>query len=190
MSIHATTGPSPRRAGYILFLLALLALAGPGCSSTYPQRDPTGAPFPSVTGTSLDGTEYQIPQAFAGEPVLLLVGYEQDSQFDIDRWLLGLTQAGFKVRTHEVPTIPGLAPRMFSGYIDEGMRSGIPSEDWGAVITVYGDGDKIAQFTGTENKLPGRVILLDAEGRVVFFHDRGYSVGTLQRLVAKIPTRR
>ena len=121
---------------------------------------------------------------------LLLVGYEQDTQFDIDRWLLGLTQAGVKVRTHELPTIPGLAPRMFSGSIDNGMRSGIPSEDWGAVITVYGDGAAIAKLTGNENKLPGRVILLDAKGRVIFFHDRGYSVGTLQRLLSAIKNER
>jgi hypothetical protein len=162
-------------------LLLLMPLAF-GCGSKYMQRDPSGERFPSVVGTSLKGEEYRIPEAFAGEPVLLLVGYEQDTQFDIDRWLLGLTQAGTKVRTYELPTIPGLAPRVFAGTIDNGMRSGIPSEDWGAVITVYGDGAEIARFTGNENKLPGRVLLLDAEGRVVFFHDRGYSVGTLQRL--------
>ena len=171
-----------------LLLLPLLALVG--CGTTHPERDPTGEQFPSVKGTSLDGNEYQIPEAFAGEPVLLLVGYDQDTQFDIDRWLLGLTQAGAKVRTYELPTIPGLAPRAFSGAIDNGMRSGIPSEDWGIVITVYGDGDKIAKLTGNENKLPGRVILLDANGRVTFFHDRGYSVGTLQRLLGKIQNER
>ena len=98
-----------------LTLLPLLALVGFGCGSTYDQRDPTGEQFPSVTGTSLKGAEYRIPEAFAGEPVLLLVGYDQDTQFDIDHWLLGLTQAGVTVRTHELPTIPGLAPRMFSG---------------------------------------------------------------------------
>lgn len=166
----------------LLLLFAPLAIWGFGCSSKYTQRDPSGERFPSVLGTSLAGKQYRIPEAFAGEPVLLLVGYDQDTQFDLDRWLLGLTQAGIAVRTYEVPTIPGLAPRIFRGTIDRGMRSGIPSEDWGAVITVYGDGDKIARFTGNENKLPGRVLLLDAEGRVIFFHDRGYSVGTLQRL--------
>jgi len=167
---------------FLFSLFVPLAMSGLGCGSKYTQRDPSGERFPSVVGTSLQGTEYRIPEAFAGEPVLLLVGYEQDSQFDLDRWLLGLTQVGIQVRAYELPTIPGLAPRVFRGTIDKGMRSGIPSEDWGAVLTVYGDGDKIARFTGNENKLPGRVILLDAEGRVIFFHDRGYSVGTLQRL--------
>jgi hypothetical protein len=173
------------------FLLVLpLAIAGIGCGSKYAQRDPSGERFPDIVGTSLNGEKYNIPDRFAGKPVLLLVGYEQDTQFDLDRWLFGLTQAGVKVRTYELPTIPGLAPRMFAGSIDEGMRSGIPSEDWGSVITVYGDGDKIARFTGNENKLPGRVLLLDAQGRVIFFHDRGYSVGSLQRLRAAITKER
>ena len=168
----------------------LLVAATVGCGSTHPRRDPTGDRFPSVLGTSLAGEDYRIPEAFGGEPVLLIVGYEQDTQFDIDRWLLGLTQAGIRVRTYELPTIPGLAPRMFSGVIDDGMRSGIPSEDWGGVVTVYGDGDEIARFTGNENKLPGRVLLLDESGRVIFFHDRGYSVGTLQRLRAALDQER
>ncbi|MHC4956515.1 MAG: hypothetical protein ACYTGZ_21965 [Planctomycetota bacterium] len=178
------------RFAIVLIALLPLALSAIGCGSSYPRRDPTGETFPSVVGTSLRGEEHNIPARFAGEPVLLLVGYAQKTQFDIDRWLLGLTQAGVKVPTHELPTIPGLAPRMFSGSIDKGMRSGIPSEDWGAVITVYGDGDKIARFTGNENELPGRVLLLNAQGQVIFFHDRGYSVGTLQRLRAAIERER
>jgi hypothetical protein len=139
-----------------------------------------------VTGRSLEGKDYRIPADFAGKPVLLLVGYEMDTQFDIDRWLLGLQQARVKVRMYELPTIPGMVPRMFSGYIDEGMRSGIPNEDWGGVITIYGDADAIVRFTGNENPLPGRVLLLDSDGRVVFFHDRGYSAGHLERLIKAV----
>ncbi|MHC4548402.1 MAG: hypothetical protein ACYTEZ_06450 [Planctomycetota bacterium] len=166
------------------------ALWAAGCGAKYARRDPTGEIFPSVVGATLAGETVRLPAALAGEPALLLVGYEQDAQFDIDRWLLGLSQAGVMVRTYEVPTIPGLAPRMFKGRIDNGMRAGIPHEDWGSVLTVYGDGARIARFTGNENKLTGRVLLLDKEGRVAFFHDRGYSVGTLQRLRAALAKKR
>lgn len=168
------------------FVLVVISLAAAGfaagCSTTYERRDPTGEVFPSVVGTALDDKEWRLPEDFAGAPVLILVGYKQDSQFDIDRWLLGLREAKVRVRVYEVPTIPGLAPRIFSGYIDAGMRSGIPSEDWGGVITLYGDAAEVARFTGNENSLPARVLLLDATGKVVFFHDRGYSLGTLGKL--------
>ena len=170
-------------------LLAACALAGlalttalTGCSSTYPRQEPIGERFPSVVGESLQGDEVRIPEDFAGEPVVLLVGYDQDTQFDLDRWIMGLTDAGVDVKIREIPTIPGLVPGMFANQIDAGMRKGIPSEDWGAVVTVYGDGDKIARFLGNEVKLPGRIVLLDAEGKVALFHDEGYSMGTLRRL--------
>jgi hypothetical protein len=185
-----TMGPSTvNRIARIVICLAGLGLAA-GCSTTYERRDPTGEVFPSVRGTALDDKEWRLPEDLAGAPVLILVGYEQDSQFDIDRWLLGLREAEVKVRVYEVPTIPGLAPRIFSGYIDAGMRSGIPSEDWGGVITLYGDASEVARFTGNDNRLPARVLLLDATGKVVFFHDRGYSLGTLGKLekaVAGLP---
>jgi len=156
------------------------------CSSTHPRRDPTGETFPSIRGDSLDGKTHSIPEDLAGEPALLLVGFKMESQFDLDRWLLGLSQAGAGVKAYELPTIPGLLPGLFAGKIDEGMRSGIPQEDWGGVITIYGDADTVTRFVGNENPLPGRIILLDARGRVVFFHDRGFSVGTLQRLLEEV----
>jgi hypothetical protein len=162
--------------------LLLLILSLFGCASRYPARAPLGEAFPSVRGESLAGAAYRIPEDFAGAPVLLLVGYEQDAQFDIDRWLLGLWQARVDVRAYELPTVRGMAPRMLSAYIDNGMRSGIPSEDWGSVITIYSDAADLARFTGDEERLTARVVLLDADGHVAFFHDSGFSVGALTRL--------
>jgi hypothetical protein len=160
--------------------VALLGLAGallaPGCSTTYPRRDPVGEPFPVVVGTSLDDVRTELPGDLAGEPAVLLVGYQQRTQFDIDRWVLGLIQAGVASRLVEVPTIPGLAASFASGWIDDGMRSGIPEEDWGAVVTVYGSAaEPIARFTGTERGRNTRVLVLDATGKVVWFSDDGYS---------------
>ncbi len=176
----------PHAARSPLFHLAacLVLLSTVACSTTWPRRDPTGETFPTVTGTSLAGDEVRLPETGAGAPLLLLIGYEQETQFDLDRWLLSLDQLGWRERTLELPTIPGMMPRLFSGYIDGGMRRGIPQEDWAGVVTVYGDAAAIAAFTGNEDGLPGRVLLLDANGVVRFFHDRGFSVGTLNRLVA------
>ena len=167
-------------------LLALLA----ACASPIPNRDPIGEPFPSVEAETLSGEALRLPEDLGGEPALLLVGYEQDAQFDGDRWLLGLLQAGAPVQVYEVPTIRGWAPRLFAGRIDQGMREGIPSEDWASVATVYGDASKIAELTGTEQGNNMRVLLLDGEGNVVWFHDRGYSAGVLIDLLdAAVRTR-
>ena len=128
------------------------------------------------------GQSYQLPKDFAGAPVVLLIGYKQRSQFDLDRWILGLVQLQTPVRIVELPTIKGMIPGMFANRIDEGMRNGIPEEDWGAVITVYDEAEPIVNFTGNENGSNGRIILLDKQGKVVWFADRGYSAGQVKDL--------
>jgi hypothetical protein len=153
-----------------------------GCASQYPNRSPVGEVFPSVVGTSLEQQTVAIPEDFAGRPTLLLVGYKQDSQFDIDRWLIGLDMTQTRVDVYELPTIPGLFPRMFSTVIDDGMRAGIPKELWKGVVTVYEDGERVQVFTGNENPNNARSLLIDGAGQVVFFHDRGFSVDALNAL--------
>ena len=170
----------------LVLVTALVALIAQSCSSTPARRDVTGEAFPQVTGTSLEGDKFAIPGDLNGEPAVLLIGYLMESQFDIDRWILGLVQAETPVRIIEVPTIPGMFPGMFAGSIDEGMRGGIPSEDWGSVVTVYGDGaGEIKRWTGAGDR-NGRVMLLDAEGVVRWFHDEGYSAGKLTELDAAL----
>ena len=182
------TGSAPRKARRFALLAlpisvavgALGMLSLNGCSTTYPNRDPVGEAFPSVEGRSLEKVETRLPESLAGRPAVLLVGYRQNTQFDIDRWLMGLLQAGVGTASDaallEIPTIPGLVPTMASGWIDDGMRSGIPREDWAAVVTLYGSAAApVAEMTGTENGRLARVLVLDPSGLVVWFDDEGYS---------------
>jgi hypothetical protein len=65
------------------------------------------------------------------------------------------------------------------------MRSGIPSEDWASVVTVYGSpAREVVALTGNENGRNMRVLLLDHGGVVRWFHDRGYSAGKMLELDA------
>lgn len=183
---------SRRRSRIVAFaILALVALAlvafATGCSSTtIANRDPVGEAFPEVAGKALDDKQWLIPQDLAGKPAILLIGMVQDSQFDIDRWLLGIAQTETPVPFLELPTIKGLAPRMFKGKIDDGMRGGIPVEDWRGVITLWGDdAGRVVELTGNERPRSARVILLDAEGRVAWFADHGFSAGGMIDLDAR-----
>ena len=166
----------------IIIIVISVGLILAGCSTTYVNRNPVGKEFPSATGEALTKIERKMPEYFNGKNVILLLGYKQDSQFDIDRWLIGLDMTKTDVKVYELPTIQGLFPRMFSTTIDNGMRSGIPKELWGGVITIYADGAKLQEFTGNENPNNARVMLLDKNGKVVYFHDRGFSVQELNKL--------
>lgn len=160
-----------------------------GCSTVPEKVDGAGVvdkPFPKVTGKGLDGKAWTLPDDLAGKPALLLIGYKQASQFDIDRWMLALGQLGTPVDVYEVPTIRGLMPGLFAKQIDDGMRRGIPEELWKAVITVYGDAGAIEEFTGKANPMPARVVLLNKEGRVAWFHDRGFGPHLAQELDRRV----
>ncbi len=169
------------------FVILALFILVTGCSSTkIGNRNPVGESFPDVTGKALDDKPWRIPQDLAGKPAILLVGMVQDSQFDIDRWLLGIVQIETPVPFLELPTIKGLAPRMFKGKIDDGMRSGIPIEDWRGVITLWGDdAERVVELTGNERPATARVILLDAEGRIAWFADHGFSPNGMIALDAR-----
>ena len=166
-----------RRLVAIAVLVATVLLAG--CSNPIPNRDPTGELFPTVVGQSLEEQRVELPTDLAGQAAVLLIGYEQDAQFDIDRWLMGILQAEVDALVLEIPTIPSLMATMASGFIDDGMRGGIPVEDWSVVVTLYGSAARpVAELTGTTNGQLARVLVLDADGRVSWFDDKGYSART------------
>ncbi len=159
-----------------------------GCGSTIPNRFPVGEVFPSVQGKSLDGQQTMIPEVFKGKKVILVLAYKQNTQFDVDRWGIGFFTSNLSLPPiYEIPTIPGLLPSLFKESIDEGMKKGIPKESWKDVITIYGgEGAKLTEWTGTENPNNARIILLDEEGRVLWFHDRGYGLPPLAELLEKL----
>jgi hypothetical protein len=163
-------------------LIVLLVLLLSACSTKYPNENPISQTFPSVKGNTLEEQPVSIPEQFNGETVLLLIGYKQNSQFDIDRWLIGLDMTETDVPVFEIPTINNWFAQLISNQIDNGMRKGIPSELWKIVITVYEDGGIIQRFTGNENPNNTRVVLLNGEGKVVYFYDKGFSVAALNDL--------
>ena len=167
-------------------LVACAVVLLSACTSQYPNQQVTGKQFPSISGESLEKNMVTIPSDFKADKTLILIGYKQDSQFDIDRWLIGLDMAGITLPTYELPTIAGMAPRMFSTFIDSGMRKGIPKELWGGVITIYNDGEAVQKFTGNQSPNNSRVVLIDSNGKILYFYDRGFSVDALNKLKARI----
>lgn len=130
----------------------------------------------------MQGEKVAIPEKFEGKNTLLLVGYVQRAQFDIDRWILGALQADINVEIVEVPTISGMLPQMVQGFIDNGMRSGIPKSDWGSVVTVYEDASKIIAALGNERPQSAYAVLLDKQGRIVWTSNIGYSAAQILEL--------
>lgn len=169
---------------FFISLIALTLLSA--CATDYSNNNPLGHMFPDISGQSLDKKSYRIPRDLSAPKTLLLIGYRQNAQFDIDRWMVGLDMTGTDIPVIELPAIQGFFPRLFQTRIDEGMRSDIPHELWKAVITVYEDGETVQSFTGNENPDNARVVLLNSTGRVIYFYDRGFSVDALNNLTKAV----
>lgn len=166
-----------------LFLLSILSIAFVACSSkvSTPQNVQNSL-FPKVQGNTLSKQPVTLPDNYLGKVTLLLIGYTQKAQFDIDRWILGALQADIKAEIVEVPTIAGMMPQMVQSFIDNGMRSGIPKSDWASVVTVYEDAPKIIQALGNERSQSAYVVLLNQEGRIIWTSNIGYSATQILEL--------
>lgn len=163
-----------------LLVLSIFIAFLSGCTTyNYPSNVQLSETLINFKGESLDGTPVSIPNDLKGQPTLLLFGYVHKSQFDIDRWLIGLDMTKTDVDIYEIPAIKGFIPGLFSQVFDDAMREGIPKELWRDVVTVYDDGDKVQRYTGNLNPKNARVMLLDKGGKVLHFYDRGFSVAAL-----------
>ena len=98
--------------------------------------------FPEIEGTSLSLVEHQIPRTLAGQVNLLLIAFRQWQQRDVNTWVptaAALAEEYASFRAYELPVI-SKAYRPVSGFIDGGMRSGIPDPGVrDSTITVYLD---------------------------------------------------
>jgi hypothetical protein len=75
-----------------------------------------------------------------------------------------------------------MLPQMVQGFIDNGMRSGIPKSDWGSVVTVYEDASKIITALGNERPQSAYAVLLDKQGRIIWTSNIGYSATQILEL--------
>ncbi|WP_395344673.1 hypothetical protein PN836_007890 [Ningiella sp. W23] len=172
-------------------MILITAIFISGCSSyRYESQVELNQPLITASGSTLDGTEVTIPNDFEGQPAILLFGYVHKSQFDIDRWLIGLDMTKDSrpdtVAIYELPAIKNPFAGWFSNRIDDAMREGIPREIWSDVITIYDDGDKVQRYTGNISPKNSRVLLVNSKGEVSYFYDRGFSVAALNELNKKV----
>lgn len=136
------------------------------------RQDILGRRFPSVAGRALSGEVVHFPEDLAGAPALLLCAYRRGTQADADRWAAFVERHLPGLATYELPIIPSLVWRPLQGWIDGGMRGGVPASLWSTTVTLYAQGAAAREFIGDSGGLRTQVVLLDASG-VVAFHDAG-----------------
>jgi hypothetical protein len=134
--------------------------------------------FPEVTGRNLEGREFQLPQDFEGDVNLVLVAFQREHQTLVDSWMpaaAAWAESYSGLQYYELPTL-GSGYRLFRGFIDGGMRGGIP--DIAArerTITLYLNKTSFRDALGLASEETIYALVVDAEGLVVRCVEGAYS---------------
>jgi hypothetical protein len=146
--------------------------------------------FPQITAKNLNNEEVTLPDDLAGNPALVLVAFKQRQQINVNTWLdqLNLIESTIEgVRVIETPTISGKKWGWMAGFIDGGMRSGIPDPEARArTITLYTDVGTFRQALGLESEDTIYGVLLDERGIVVDIVEGDFEQAKLDQLAEAI----
>jgi hypothetical protein len=133
------------------------------------QQAPMPA-FPLSAGQDLNGRTLALPQDFAGRVNLLFVAFERRQQEEVDTWksfAQEMRAAHPGLAAYELPTI-GRAWGLFRGFIDGGMRSGIPdTEVRASTVTLYLDVSSFCRALEITSTKTITVLLVTPQGEVL-----------------------
>ena len=125
--------------------------------------------FPSLSSQALSGENVSLPADCRGFVTLIAIAFQRGAQRMIESWYAPFSREfgdNPEVRFYEIPMIGSAYWRMVSGWIDSGMRSGIPVTKHPFVVTYYGDVFPYRRDLGMEDPALAYVFLLDREGRI------------------------
>ena len=145
--------------------------------------------IPHTEAETLAGKKIVLPDAFAGHPAILVIGFSRSGGDSAGRWSKQLRQdlAGDKsVHLFSVAELQD-APKLARGLIRHGMRGGVPQDEHDSFVLLYQDEDvwkKLAEFSDTNDAY---VLLVDSTAMIRWrAHGRGPDEKTLSTLKKKI----
>ncbi|MFI4859079.1 MAG: hypothetical protein ACIAXF_00215 [Phycisphaerales bacterium JB063] len=157
-----------------------------GCTTVFETQDPTHQTLPRVVGESLAGASLTLPDDLRGRPTVLLVIYETEAQDDVNYWAMVAMANLPEAQLYEVAAFTKLKHLLTRRHIIRRAAHRVPEALHDRLIGVWWHGRTLARFTGNPRDGHARVLLLDEQGRVVFFTDAGFNSQTLRAFLEAI----
>ena len=149
-------------------------------------------PFPVISGENLPGQPFTLPTDFVGDPVLVIVPFDETQQRQAAAWLplareLAAAHDGFSY--YDVPVFPDTAAP-FRVVIRTGLNLVIPDPALQAVtITVFlEDRDQFLTALSIPDTSVLQVFLLDGSGSVIWRGSGVYGDDQAASLRAALPS--
>lgn len=142
--------------------------------------------FPTVRGSNLLRQNVQIPADLGGQLNLLFVPFQQWQQMEVNSWgalMEQLEQDHPGFRYYELPTIQR-RNALWQGFINEGMRSGIPNPATRArTITLYLDKKAFRRALSMPDEEHTYLLLTDRAGNILWRSGGEYTAEKAAQLV-------
>jgi hypothetical protein len=118
---------------------------------------PAGRTVPPDEGENLLGQKMALPDAAAGHPTVVVIGFTHSSQNQTKAWAARLQ--------HEFPTysiaVLENAPRLVRGMAVHGMKGGVPQDQRDHFIVIYHDEKELKQMAGFDRPGVAQVLGTD-----------------------------
>jgi hypothetical protein len=153
-----------------------------------PKRDILlGKAFPELKAQTLSKQAVVFPKDGLGKPTILCLVFDRPAQVLVDTWTVPILKKypNQAVNYYEIPMIKG-AWGIMSGFIDNGMRGGVPKELHGNVATYYGSLSSYKTDLMLEDKNSCYLFLLDKTGVIQYVAEASADADKLAALYAAI----
>ena len=145
--------------------------------------------FPRISGRSLDGERWQLPDDLPGPLNLIVAAFRREQQALADEWLpwlLELARTHRRVAVYELPILSSAFSPVRS-FIDGGMARGVGTDEARArTITVYTNVRKVVHALGLSGTDTIAVLLVARSGRILARELGGFDADAAGRIEAAL----
>jgi hypothetical protein len=127
--------------------------------------------FPSLQARNLEGVVLDLPEAFAGDPSIVIVAFMRHQQREVDSWLPWLDGLHQRLPGLEVYELPAIKRRWLPArsFIDGGMRAGIPDlETRQRTLTAYTDTGALSRALRIDSTSAIALFAVSPEGVIMW----------------------
>ena len=135
--------------------------------------------FPTVSGTNLLGTAYELPKDFAGAYNLVVISFDEEQTVRAEGWLplaREIAERNPDFAYYSLPTLKAMTP-LVRGIITSGMTVVIPDEHLREITTMLflDDLDAFLSVLSINDTSQLHLFLLNAAGEVIWQASGDYS---------------
>ncbi len=130
-----------------------------------------GEAIPVTRGTTLAGSEMELPRDLGSGFSILVLGFSQKSSVGAAEWGKGAWKAFRTTRAqpccYEIPVLAGL-PRLFRGIVLRTMKAGVPAEQQQSFLPIFEKEREWKAVAGFSEPDDAYVLLVRQSGEVVW----------------------